>query len=83
MVNFRTSFVKNSTGEEITGTKQIAIQYVKGRFWIDLVSSIPLDTFSYFIYNDVSNSTMLQLIGLLKLVRVLRLSRLITYMNLK
>lgn len=62
---------------------KISCNYLKGRFWIDFVASIPFDIFSYMFESSKSNQLTLQLIGLLKLVRVLRLSRLITYLNLK
>lgn len=31
------------TGDTIVDPKQIANNYVKGRFWIDLISTIPFD----------------------------------------
>lgn len=82
-VNFRTSYVHEATGEEVKDTKKIAMKYLKGRFWVDMLASVPLDFFSYAFSNDKSNAFLLQMFGCLKLVRVLRLSRLITYMNLK
>lgn len=82
-VNFRTSYVTEATGEEILDLKIIAWQYFKGRFWIDFIASIPIDIFSYFFIGDLQSGWALEMISLLKLVRVLRLSRLITYMNLK
>jgi hypothetical protein len=84
LINFRTSYVHEQTGVEEVDLKSIAIKYVKGKFWIDLLASIPFDLFTYFIDSEKnSNSFLLQMFGLLKLVRVLRLSRLITYLNLK
>lgn len=83
-VNFRTSYIHEQTGTEIVDLKEIAVKYIKGRFWIDLLASIPMDFFTYIISSRKnSNSFLLQMFGLLKLVRVLRLSRLITYLNLK
>ena len=82
-VNFRTSYVHEATGEEVKDTKKIAMKYLKGRFWVDMLASVPLDFLSYAFSNDKSNAFLLQMFGCLKLVRVLRLSRLITYMNLK
>jgi hypothetical protein len=82
-VNFRTSFFNEATGTEVLDLKMIAIKYLKTRFGIDLLASIPLDSFSYAFSSDKSNSFLLQMFGLLKLVRVLRLSRLITYLNFK
>lgn len=83
IINFRSSYVNDATGEEVTKCGSIAFNYLKGRFWIDLVASLPLDFLSYVFQELNENSTILDFIGLLKLVRVLRLSRLITYLNLK
>lgn len=82
-INFRSSYVNETTGEEVTSCKSISLAYLKGRFWIDLVASLPLDFLSYAFTELSENSMILDFIGLLKLVRVLRLSRLITYLNLK
>lgn len=82
-INFRSSYYNDATGEEITDCKSISISYLKGKFWIDLVASLPLDFLSYGFQELDKNSQILDFIGLLKLVRVLRLSRLITYLNLK
>lgn len=62
---------------------QIAKQYVKGRFWIDLFASLPFDYIVNPFITGGANETVLSMLGLLKLARVLRLSRLITFMNLK
>lgn len=83
LVNFRTSFVIENTGIEVTNPKDIAIRYMKGRFWLDVLASLPLDSLTYAISKSKANSFMFQILGLLKLVRVLRLSKLITYLNLK
>ena len=46
ILNFRTSFFDMHTGEEITDKKIIAKHYIiTGKFFIDLVSSLPIDTF--------------------------------------
>ena len=80
VVNFRTAYLHEKTGDEISDPKKIAKKYIKTRFWIDLAASIPLD-FMALLFFSSSNSNELQLISLLKLVRVLRLNRIITYMN--
>ena len=83
LINFRTSVVNTKTGEDIYDAKIIAMRYLKGKFWIDLLASIPFDLIT-LMYSDVeSNSLTFQLFSLLKLVRILRLSRLITYINLQ
>ena len=83
VINFRTSYVVETTGIEITNLKTIAINYLKGKFAIDFLASLPLDMFSFMTSSGKENSFIFQILGLLKLVRVLRLSKLITYLNLK
>ena len=69
-------------GQEVYDLKSIAIQYIKGKFWIDLLASIPLDYILLIIKNN-DGSLFFSLLSLLKLIRVLRLSRLITHLNIK
>ncbi|CAI2363764.1 unnamed protein product [Moneuplotes crassus] len=82
-IHFRTSVLDPKTGEDIYDCKIIAAKYFQGKFWIDLLASIPFDFITIFFSGVDSGSLTFQLFGLLKLVRVLRLSRLITYMNLQ
>ena len=83
-VNFRTTIVNSVTGEENNDPYKIALKYVKGKFWVDLLASVPFDMLVLiFIKNSSEDGSTLQMFGLLKLVRILRLSRLISYMNLK
>jgi len=73
LVAFRTSYQNPNTGDEIYDPKMIAKNYIKGRFWIDLLAAIPFDF--------VARGHNLQVLSMLKLVRVLRLSRIIAHMN--
>ena len=83
-INFRTTIINEKTGEEIFDGKRIAIKYLKGKFFIDLLASIPFDFLSVLIGAEMSNNTFtFQLFGLLKLIRIVRLTKLITYLNLK
>jgi hypothetical protein len=43
VLNFRTTKSDVITEDEITNSKEIAINYLKGRFIIDLISAIPMD----------------------------------------
>ncbi len=43
IINFRTTFIHPRTGDEESKPKVIAKNYLKGRFWIDLLASIPFD----------------------------------------
>ena len=71
------------TGDEVVNSKLIAINYVQGRFWLDLISAIPFElVFSLFI--DIKTNKFvedLRVLTILKLFRVLRLERIINYMN--
>lgn len=43
VITFRTTQVNLMTGDTIIDPKQIANNYIAGRFWIDLLSTIPFD----------------------------------------
>ena len=91
IINCRTIYINPKTGEEIKTPKKICIEYVKSfRFWIDFLATIPLDDmFSvllvFIIFQDVKskNTKVLQIVGILKLGRILRLNRVITSLNVK
>lgn len=58
---------------------KIAIQYViYGRFGVDLVASVPLEVVTLVFHSDSSN---LEFLGMLKMVRLLRLGRIITFLK--
>jgi len=42
-ITFRVAFI-DSQGHEVTDCKSIAINYLSGVFWIDLLATLPLDT---------------------------------------
>ena len=74
LIAFRTSYFDNE-GEEVKDGKRIAMSYIKsGRFFIDFIASVPLDL---FIGIFVKNKSYLNLISLVKLVRVWRIGKLI------
>jgi CRP-like cAMP-binding protein len=77
-VVFRTTYIDRYTGGEVLDGKKIAINYLLGRFWIDLLATIPFDTIA-LIFGG--NNSAFQLFGILKLIRITRLSRIISYMN--
>jgi hypothetical protein len=95
VVNFRTTFIHSRTGDEESDPKLIAKNYLKGRFWIDLLASLPFDyiamVFRYlqqthlFIQKifGASDVSTFDLFGLLKLIRIGRLGRIISYLNLR
>ena len=81
LVNFRTTYFNKRTGDEVILPAKIARNYISsGRFFIDLFASIPIDD---FVGIFSSNAGDLQLLGLLKLVRVLRLGKIISHLRTK
>ncbi|XP_018900258.2 potassium/sodium hyperpolarization-activated cyclic nucleotide-gated channel 2 isoform X2 [Bemisia tabaci] len=92
VVNFRTGIMQKDNAEQvILDPKLIAKNYLKTWFFLDLISSIPLD-YIFLIFNqDFSESfqilhagralRILRLAKLLSLVRLLRLSRLVRYVS--
>lgn len=77
-VNFRTTFIDRKTGLEIWAPKMIAKHYVINyKFWIDVASSIPFDGLM------IESLNFLSAIGMLKLIRVSRISKIIQHLNIK
>lgn len=75
-VNFRTTYINTKTGIEIWEPKLIAKKYLLGgRFWIDLISSIPLDSL------QIEQLSVLAALGMLKLIRTARISKIIQHLN--
>jgi len=46
LFNFRTTISDFITGEEVTDSKKIAVNYIKGRFLLDLLAAIPFEMIS-------------------------------------
>ena len=61
---------------------EIAIYYIRGRFLIDLLATIPFDLIGSLIISP-GNRFLLSLFGILKLIRVLRIGRIMYFLNLK
>lgn len=80
LVNFRSAYINQKTGEEVRGSCAVAYNYLTTRFMIDLLATIPFDQIAGMFFD--SDSVFFQLFGLLKLVRVLRLARIVTFLNL-
>lgn len=82
-VNFRTIYFDPKTSDPVTSYKSIAKNYIKsGRFFIDLIASLPLELIADLSNGAISKST-LKLIGLIKLTRLLRLGKIITYIKMR
>ena len=76
LISFRTTLVDESTNLEITDARLIAKRYIlRGRFLIDVISSIPFDALID------SHSDKLKLVSILKLARIFRFTRIISFLN--
>ncbi|XP_011329421.1 potassium voltage-gated channel subfamily H member 8 isoform X2 [Ooceraea biroi] len=78
-LNFRTTYVSRK-GEVVSNSKSIAMNYVKGWFFVDLVAALPFDfLYASDVYSgeDSAHSN----IHLVKLTRLLRLARLLQKMD--
>lgn len=83
IINFRTSIINDIQSEEITDAKRIAINYIKTRFFLDILASIPFD--SLISIGETSRrggiSDNFALLSMLKIFRILRFTRIISYLN--
>ncbi|XP_030238351.1 potassium voltage-gated channel subfamily H member 8 [Drosophila navojoa] len=72
LLNFRTTFVSRK-GEVVSNSKQIAINYFRGWFAVDLLAALPFDhLYASDLYDGEESH-----IHLVKLTRLLRLARLL------
>ena len=83
VLNFFTTYL-DSNQEEVLDHKKIIFRYLRTTFAIDLVSSVPIHSFM-MIGGDVGSSegTAMQATDMLKLIRILRLSKIIRLMRSK
>jgi hypothetical protein len=77
IASFRTPYLDNDTGGYVLMQCSIAFNYLKLWFWIDLVSTVPVD--SLFLIAGVGGQEVLRS---LRLIRVLRLARLLKLVRL-
>ena len=71
------------TGDENFNTGDIALNYLAGRFLVDLLSTIPFDTILRMFLSSMTedNSRNFIILSCLKLIRILRLTRIIDFMK--
>lgn len=87
IMNFRTTFINPKTNIEISDNKRVFITYFQSlRFPVDVLASVPFDLFfnsdrTISVAEHSGTTVHIQLIGLLKLIRLLRLGRIVTYMK--
>ena len=73
IIGFRKAYLNEHDGTEVRDPWKIARRYMKFYFWIDLISALPFD----MIFN---NSTV-ELLTMVKIIRLARLDKVISFMN--
>lgn len=81
IIMFRTAYI-DEFGMECDDLKKISENYLRGRFTIDFLSTIPFDQVMD-IFLEEATARRFALLGVLKMVRVLRLNKIILYLNVK
>lgn len=72
VLNFRTTYRTEFSNQEELSSKKIALNYIRGFFWIDLLSALPLESMVK-LFDSEAKSNLLEYFAMLKLFRVLRL----------
>ena len=67
-------------GKEVFDSRLIAMQYLSGSFLIDLVAALPVELFTDQ-QQEANTDMTTKFPGLLKLGRLLRINRIIRYLN--
>jgi hypothetical protein len=80
VVVFRTLVTSDEDGSLVSEKGFIAMKSLKGDFCIDLLSTIPFDSVVQ-LFTEAETARSFKVFGILKLVRLLRLNRIITNMN--
>jgi len=73
LVSFRTTYMDLLEGLQVTDSYKIASRYLQGDFFIDFISSIPLDT--------ITGVRLLNAVGILKMFRYRKLGEIIRTAN--
>ena len=54
VINFRTTYIDKKSGRIVTQQRQIAMHYIKGWFFIDLLAALPFEALYFFDHSWVS-----------------------------
>jgi ABC-type branched-subunit amino acid transport system ATPase component len=77
LINFRTGYFVQETGEVEFDQKKVAMKYIQSWFFLDLVSGIP-----FALFDNVSALDSLSVIKILKVGRVAKAARLLSFLKL-
>jgi len=84
LFNFRTTYINLKTGQEVYEPKKIVLNYVlHWRFWVDLLAILPFELIYNLISGSKKSSFSFRVFDVMKLIRLLRLGRIITYLKFK
>lgn len=82
IAGFLTSFINVSSGDEIFGPGMIAKNYIfNDTFLLDIVSTFPLDKIAGAFNAPDNWINILRILGLLKMQRIRRVSKIISSLN--
>ena len=76
MINFRTAYC-DSSGVRQSGSKHIAMKYLKGWFVVDFIAAVPVQHITYAANSgdEQSDTRALKILRLVRLSRMLRVAR--------
>jgi hypothetical protein len=75
LVSFNTAYVDPQTEAIVTDRHQIALQYVRFWFWVDLLAAFPFSLVATTLSNSSQNFTALRTLRILRLCSILKLFR--------
>ena len=78
ILTFNTAIIRRNN-EIVTKKSEIAIRYLKGWFWVDLIAILPLDFIGKMLYNPIASNIgmVFKFMRIFKIIRLLRLIKLI------
>lgn len=74
VLNFNTAFLADNYW--VVSRQRIAANYLRGWFWIDMPSSIPVELIG-LVLEDTGNLTMLRFLRMFRLLRMLRMLKVV------
>ncbi len=83
IVSFNTASIDPVTNKLITNRRHLMIEYAKFWFWIDFVSSVPVDDIIAAIVDTSTQLNSVRLIRIARLVRLVKLARFVKLGRLK
>ena len=78
-INFRTIYIEPKTESDISDGKMIVYNYLKGRFIIDLLASVPFEIIARIFTTSKIDENTANFLSMMKLTRLFRLGRMIHY----